>query len=105
MVGIGLGWQMLVALVMLATLAQFFTMLLARVWDRNSQAMWAASFLWATTMAICLWRHLPTLGLPSANSSPTAHWIVLIVSLIATYVTAKLSANMSQNTPLTNGGS
>ena len=90
-VGTYLGWQVLVPLLILAVLIQFFTMLIGHWCQKNSSVMWAASYLWATVLLIGLWKHLPALGLPSAESSLMLHWYWLFVSLVATYLTAKLS--------------
>ena len=92
LLGAFLGWQMVVPVSILAMIFQFFTMIAARVIQGRCEVLWAASFLWATVVSICLWRFQAALGLPSDSSFPIAHWSYLVACLGGMYVTAKLSA-------------
>lgn len=90
-VGACLGWQIVVPFLVTASLVQFFTMLVARIFGKSSEVMWAASCLWATMIVIGIWKHLPLLGLPGPSSSVIAHEVWLFIGLSAAFVATRFS--------------
>lgn len=90
-VGASLGWQVVVPFLVIASLVQFFMMLLARLLVRPSGSMWATSCLIATLLVICLWKQLPVLGMPGPDSQITVHAGWLFIGLITAFVATRFS--------------
>ena len=86
-----LGWQACIPTLILGGLLQLALACSALGWGIPVSRWWAMSLLIGTWLTLCMWRHLPVVWLPGAESSTGYQWAGFVLGLGIVAVTQSMS--------------